>query len=84
MQFGQVACSLGLISYNQVIQALWVQKLKSLFRSHRPPLGSVLVQLGHLTEQDVESILAFQRDEQYQRFIRLHFPHFAPQKGPSS
>jgi hypothetical protein len=81
MKFGQVACSLGLLSYKEVIRALWIQRIGSLLRFRRLLLGTVMVKLGYLTEEQVEHILAYQRDDQYRKFMRLYCPHFVEQNA---
>ncbi len=55
--FGEVAIEKGLVSEAQIYEALTVQERLRNSGKQVPLLGQVLVELGHLTPEQVQSVI---------------------------
>lgn len=64
--FGKIACSLGVVTKEQVQECLLLQGEGET----RPPIGQILIEKGYLTERQLEDVLATQRD--YLRKVESH------------
>ena len=66
--FGEVALEQGVVNSDQLYQALTAQERLRNEGKHVPLLGQILVELGHLTPEQLQELIEFlypiQDDEQ--------------------
>ncbi len=67
-QLGRILIKMGKLRRNQVAEALDIQKQR------RGPIGSILVELGHITEDDLNRALAAQSGMEVVELPKLDIP----------
>ncbi|MEO0129963.1 MAG: hypothetical protein ABIL02_06970 [candidate division WOR-3 bacterium] len=57
---GEILVTLGALDYKKIVEARWVQMNK--YSGKNKPIGEIMVELGCITQEDLERALSLQRD----------------------